>query len=180
MTKKKAEVETQSAAKLESNGFMLDEPGLRYINEVGIAFKKAGMARVGGRIIGLLLLAEQPMSVDEIAAALKVSRTAIVTNLQVGIAIGLIEIASRYSLGDHRREYYQIGVDGWEKSLKNGETQVKDMLELAQAGLRIVASDNYAARRRLREMEALYEFTMEWYASFEEGWARRRAELNFD
>lgn len=163
-------------AKLEAS---FDEASLQYIEEIGTLFEKSGVARVAGRILGLLLIARQPLNQAEIATTLQVSRASVSTNLQLLQAYNLTRITPRRKQAD-RRDYYEIAPGSWEKAFMNAEGKIKQVRDLARSGLKIVANDNKAAQRRLMEMEALYECYMEWWGTFTEAWEKRKTELRFD
>ncbi len=161
------------------NERLLDQASLHYIDELGLFFKRFGLSRIAGNVWGLLILAEHPLSIDEIAARLQVSRTAIVTNLQTLQAVAMVQVAPRRGRGD-RREYYQIGEDSWENMLKSGDERINLLLGLTKTGLNIIRTDNQEAYKRLKQMEAFFEFWQEWSETFEQAWEKRKTELNLD
>ena len=50
---------------------------IRFIEGMGMYFENQGIPRIGGRILGLLMVAHEPLSADAIARILKVSRASI-------------------------------------------------------------------------------------------------------
>ncbi len=169
------------ATKTESEESYLafDEANLQFIEEIGILFERQGVARVAGRIIGLLLLVPQPLNQEQIATILQVSRGSVSTNLQLGQTYQLIRIVPRRKAGD-RRDYYEISGGSWERAFLHAEQEAKVVRDLALTGLRIVDPDNKVAQKRLREMEALYACYLEWVPTFAEAWQKRKAELNLE
>lgn len=172
MTKKKEQPLSQD------NDLLLDEASLQYIHDMGDYFKKNGYSRVGGDTIGLLIVSHRALNIDEIAKRLGVSRTSVVTSIQLLQMVGLVEVAPRRR-GD-RREYYQLATDGWQQVMNAGVSRVKQMLKLIADGQRIVAQDNLVSRRHLREIKAYYEYWLEALGQIDEGWKKRRAELGLD
>ena len=55
----------------------------QFVERSGIFFQSEGLPRIGGRIFGLLLLADQAVSIDSIAQELKVSKPSVSTNTRV-------------------------------------------------------------------------------------------------
>ena len=51
-----------------------------FVGEMGLTFEADGFTRIGGRLFGHLLLADRPLSLDEIAAALRVSKASVSTD----------------------------------------------------------------------------------------------------
>src|SRR5439155_617535 len=82
----------------------LSASALEFIEAVGLFFERLGIARIGGRILGLLMLAERPLTLDEMAGLLLVSRASISTNARMSVAAGLVE---HVSWPGDRRDYYR-------------------------------------------------------------------------
>ena len=67
-------------------------PDLRkFIENVGMYFENSGIPRIGGRILGLLMITHEPLAAENIASILKVSRGSISTNMRMLIGSGLVE-----------------------------------------------------------------------------------------
>ena len=65
----------------------------RFIEGMGLYFESAGVPRIGGRMLGLLMIAHWPLSAEDLATILNVSRGSISTNLRVLLASGMVEKA---------------------------------------------------------------------------------------
>lgn len=154
-----------------------DEKALRYVEEMGAMFEKWGGVRAMGRIVGLLMMAARPLNAEEIAHALKISRSGVSTNLQMVQSANLVQVAPRRIHGD-RREYYEMSPGTWERAFLQVEEKAKDILKLAQSGLNSSSPENSAAVARFQEMEALSDFLMQWLAGFEKGWKERKEQGN--
>ncbi len=63
----------------------------QFIENMGLHYEDYGFARIAGRIIGLLLVSPRPISSEEMAEALQVSRSSISTNLRTLMLADLIE-----------------------------------------------------------------------------------------
>ena len=168
-----------SRTESEENYLAFDEATLQFIEEIGLFFEREGVARVAGRIIGLLMLTPQPLNQEQIATILQVSRGSVSTNLQLGQTYRLIRIVPRRKAGD-RRDYYEISGGSWERAFQHAAQEAQTVRDLALTGLRVVDPDNKAAQKRLREMEALYACYLEWIPTFNEIWQKRKAELNLE
>src|SRR5436309_4951811 len=86
----------------------------RFVEGMGRYFEQFGLSRIGGRVLGLLMLAEEPLSLDDMATTLSVSRASISTNIRLATASGLAELVTKP--GD-RRDYYLFTDDAWGHSL---------------------------------------------------------------
>ena len=54
-------------------------------------FESYGIPRIGGRILGLLLVADEPLSADSIASVLRVSCASVSTNFKLLLTSSLAE-----------------------------------------------------------------------------------------
>ena len=68
-----------------------------------------GVPRLGGRIFGVLLLSDRPLSLDEIAARSGSSKASASSNARLLERMGLVDRAT--SLGD-RKDYYHLSTSG--------------------------------------------------------------------
>ena len=75
----------------------------RFIENMGLYFENSGIPRIGGRILGLLMIAHDPLSAEDIAKILKVSRASLSTNLRLLTSSGLVE---KTSILHDRNTYY--------------------------------------------------------------------------
>src|SRR5512140_993717 len=75
----------------------------RFIQHMGAYFEGSGVPRIGGLILGLLIVAHEPLSAEEIASILKISRASVSTNFRILSAAGLAE---RFTSHDDHVTYY--------------------------------------------------------------------------
>jgi DNA-binding transcriptional regulator GbsR (MarR family) len=132
---------------------LLITPGLsKFIENLGRYFESYGIPRIGGRILGLLLIAHEPLSAESISAILKVSRASISTNFRLLSVVGLAE---KVSLPGDRTTYYVFPEAGFEKTVAVEIQSLSDLKGLAEQGLKALPSED-AARSR---MEMLIRWT---------------------
>jgi DNA-binding transcriptional regulator GbsR (MarR family) len=128
-------------------------PGLReFIESMGIYFERYALSRIGGRILGLLLISDRPLSLDDMARMLRVSRASVSTNMRLLTASSL---AQQVSFPGDRRDYYRYGPDTWERALLTELEGVQWLRRLAERGLVAASTSEIAARDKL---EVLLEF----------------------
>jgi len=65
----------------------------RFIDGMGMYFENQAIPRIGGRMLGALMIAHWPLSAEDLAAILKISRGSISTNMRMLLASGLVEKA---------------------------------------------------------------------------------------
>jgi len=125
-------------------------PGkLQFIEEMGLYFEHYGIPRIGGRVLGLLMLTDRPLTLDAMAAALAVARSSISTNVRIGVNGGMVE---RVSFPGDRRDYYRLAVDTWDSATRAGIESLIQMRRVAERGLGAMESDDEVARARLTDV----------------------------
>jgi DNA-binding transcriptional regulator GbsR (MarR family) len=148
----------------------MDEAARQFVEAVGLFFEDAGVPRIGGRLLGLLLLAERPLSLDQITRTLGVSRASVSTNSRMLLYTGMIE---RVSFPGDRRDYDQFSARGWESSVEADIKGTRALLRIMSEALTTLDPANTAGRTRLRESVAFYSFIAEELAAMIERWRSR-------
>jgi len=124
-------------------------PALReFIESMGIYFERYGLSRIGGRILGLLMVADHPVSLDDMATMLRVSRASISTNMRLITASNLAE---QISLPGDRRDYYRFGPDTWERALTTELDGIYWLRRIAERGLTAALASEFTAREHLED-----------------------------
>ncbi|MCG8352640.1 MAG: MarR family transcriptional regulator, partial [Chloroflexales bacterium] len=85
-----------------------------FIENMGLYYENQGVPRIGGRILGLLLMTVQQLSAEHIAATLAVSRSSVSTNIRLLLASGLVE---KVAFPGDRRDYYRFAPSAWERAI---------------------------------------------------------------
>jgi DNA-binding transcriptional regulator GbsR (MarR family) len=86
----------------------MDRRTAQFVERMGLTLESDGLPRIAGRIFGLLLVNEKALSLDELAAELRVSKASISTNARLLEHRGVLELVSRPA---DRRDYYRIPRD---------------------------------------------------------------------
>jgi len=111
----------------------LSQAELAFIERAGQHYEKTyGIARIGGRILGLLMIAAAPLTSEEIGGALTVSHGSISTNLRMLSALGLAEMVT---LPGDRRDYYRFSPVAWDEILSKRMKCIRELNDLACVGL---------------------------------------------
>ena len=87
----------------------------QFVERMGLLSETDGLSRIAGRLFGYLLLTAGDSSIDDMAAALAVSRASVSTEARRLAQIGIVERVSRP--GD-RRDYYSISPTGLSRFLE--------------------------------------------------------------
>ncbi len=143
----------------------------QFIENMGLHYEDYGVARIGGRILGLLLVAPRPVSSEEMADALQVSRSSISTNLRT---LQISDLVEKVSLPGERVDYYIFSPDAWQKALEMRLASIFDLKELAEQGLESLADESHPARARLQQMAAWVNLVEQAVQKMTEEWISRR------
>jgi len=120
-------------------------------------FEAQGLPRMGGRILGALLVAEPPeQTADQLAGTLDASRSSISTMTRLLEHFGLID---RVSKPGDRRLYYRNRPDAWHQRTLDGMDPVRHMRTLAEKGLRLMGG---APPEVLKGLVDMYQFYAYW------------------
>ncbi len=142
----------------------------QFIENMGLHFEEYGIPRIGGKILGLLLVATRPVSPEEMAEVLQVSRSSISTNLRTLQMAGL---ADRVSLPGERSDYYVFSDEAWENSLEMRLESVQNLREMAQEGLQGLAEE-HPARQRIDEIIDWTGLLQQAYEKLLQEWQSRK------
>ena len=123
-----------------------------FIEQMGLMAESDGMARIAGRIIGLLLLSEAPCDLESIAERLQVSHGSVSTNTRMLEQMGIIE---RMTAPGDRRVRFRIGADPAGQMLQRDLQRQQRMDALVQATLEALPSDA-VGRRNLEGMHVFH------------------------
>lgn len=141
-----------------------------FIERIGLLTEEEGFPRIAGRILGLLLVEEEPSSLDEMVEKLQVSKGSISTNVRMLEQLGILERVS--SPGD-RRDYYRLGEDPWENMFEVARKRLRHVLAVVEEGMEMLPEDREVGRRRLKEWSQFYSFLLDDLESKLERWRDR-------
>lgn len=132
----------------------MDQATLDFIESMGRQFEEDGAPRIAGRLFGLLMVQEEPSSLDDVADLLQVSKGSASSNARLLEQLGIAERVTR--AGD-RRDYYQISPDIGERTLERAVQGLNRMLQRLRAGSESVDGLTPAVRERFDGAIAFHE-----------------------
>jgi DNA-binding transcriptional regulator GbsR (MarR family) len=138
---------------LPNKDLKLEPADEEFVERVGRFFEGDAAPRTSGRMMGLLLLEPEELSIDEIADALRVSRASVSTNARQLESFGVVERVSR--LGD-RRDFYRIAPDLERTLLRHRMERLARVGELLEAGTETPAARDDRVRGRLRVLARMH------------------------
>lgn len=122
----------------------------RFIQHMGGYFESSGVPPIGGRVLGLLMIAHQPLSAEDIASILHVSRASLSINFRVLAAAGLAE---RYTSHADRTTYYVFPDTAWEQAMILGARRAESFKRIVEEGLAGLPEKDAARSHLLRGVE---------------------------
>jgi DNA-binding transcriptional regulator GbsR (MarR family) len=142
----------------------------RFVEEAGLLLEDAGLSRMAGRVLGRLLICDEPyQSARELADALQASGGSISASTRTLVQFGLIE---RVALPGQRRDYFQIRPGGWIQLLRARLQIAQRFVALAQRGLAL-AGEGAPQTERLAVARDIYAIGAEVAEELIDRWERR-------
>jgi DNA-binding MarR family transcriptional regulator len=163
---------------MREGGALIDErtlsPGVQsFIEKIGDYFIQFGLSRVAGRLLGLAMVVDRPLTLDDMATALGVSRASVSTNIRMIKAVGFVD---QVTMPRDRRDYYLFSADPWEARLRSSLVSADMFGALARRGLAVIDEEQDGfARAHLEEMLDFCEFMIEEERGRLQRWRERRA-----
>jgi DNA-binding transcriptional regulator GbsR (MarR family) len=142
----------------------------QFIENMGLHYETYDVPRIGGRILGLLMVNPDPLTSEEMSEALQVSRSSISTNLRTLLMTGLID---KVSIPGDRLDYYVFSRDAWLRIIELRLEEVLSLKEAAEEGLGNLKED-HPARLRISEMQNWAEMASDAYHRLSQQWQSRR------
>ena len=126
-----------------------------FVAEMGLTFEADGFTRIGGRLFGHLLLADRPLSLDDIADALRVSKASVSTDARRLFEKGVLVRSGKP--GD-RRDYWQIAPDFFASLMEYRVERWRRLNMVVGELKRRSPAPSPVVRARLRYMEDVYAY----------------------
>lgn len=149
------------------------------LREYGDGYHAFGLNRVMGHIVGLLLFANEPLSLDDIGKQL--GRTKGVVS-QIMRRLVERNLARKVLSAGTRKDYYEIHPSVFENAFRNNLELIRNNARIAHRlkDLAEQSDDESLAplQLRLAEMARFYELTEEHYEKFLEAWQKEREKLH--
>jgi hypothetical protein len=142
----------------------------RFVESMGRYFEQFGLSRIGGRLLGLLMIAEEPLSLDDMATTLSVSRASISTNIRLVTTTRMAELVTKP--GD-RRDYYQFTHDAWGQALHAEMNSLPPLRRMAARALAALDPGDHNARAQLEDLVDFCDFSIEEHHNMIARWRER-------
>lgn len=149
----------------------MDEAQQEYAEEIGVFFERFGLARMVGRVLGVLLVRPRDHSAEELASLLQASRGSISQATRVLVEWGLVRRASKPG---ERRDYFSIRPGAWGEVMRREVGWIGAFRELAARGLTVADSDEEGNQDSLEEMLDFFEYLEREYPAIIDRWQEEK------
>lgn len=144
---------------------------LEFLREYGEAYHSFGLPKLMGRIVGLLLYVDRPVSLDEITEHLNVSKGPVSQMVRRLRDHHLIE---RVWIPGDRKDFYRAEPDIFGRAFQNQMEQIRRNLRLAKKYRQQIADGNTditpTFSARMEEMTEFYEMMLDYHTRFLDAW----------
>ena len=149
-------------------------PGLqKFIDGMGMYFESQGIPRIGGRILGVLMIAHWPLSAEDLARILRVSRGSISTNMRMLLSSGMVEKAPT---SHSRTTHYAFSDEAMEQRIAAGIRSAQSYKRLVQQAAEVIPPRD-PARHHLDESLQWSDLLLEALNHAVEHWKQNHALL---
>jgi DNA-binding MarR family transcriptional regulator len=122
-----------------------------FLASLGQYLAEGGMPPAAGRMLGWLLLRDRPSSLDEVAEALQVSKSAASDHGRLLAHLGVVEVRRRPS---DRRDYYEASPQLCERLLEQCVRRMEALGGCLAEGVRVTGVPGNARKRIAQAVDA--------------------------
>ncbi len=141
-----------------------------FIEDVGLLFEESGHPRMAGRILGCLLISDQPhLSTSEIAETLQASKGSLSTMTRFLLQMGMLE---RVGMPGKRVDYFRIKKGAWPELVRHAVYELSALRKMVERGLELMQGKDYEMKERLEEARDLFAFLEREYPLLIERWEK--------
>ena len=149
----------------------MDDVEVEFIERFGLMSEEDGLPRIAGRIYGLLLLCGGPLTLDDIAERLQVSKTSVSTNTRLLDRLGAVERTSKP--GD-RRAFYRISPEAVGGHFDRIKERMNEVLRILEETIPRLDEEKCEARQRLAMMRDWHLFLLREMDDLVQRWKQER------
>lgn len=140
------------------------------VQRLGIHYEREGLPRIAGQVFALLLLSEPPLTLDDLAETLRVSKGSASTNVRLLERMGA---ARRVSRSGDRRDWWQVREDLTRARFRVAVQGIQDMQDVLEEVLPPLREEGGEGIRRLEALHAFHAFLLEELEGVMQRWEER-------
>ncbi|MCB0291424.1 MAG: MarR family transcriptional regulator [Calditrichaeota bacterium] len=142
------------------------------------AYRSFGLSKLMGRVVALLIFSPLPLSLDEIAAELEMSKGPI---SQITRRLSDHHLIRKIWKPGSRKDYYEIQPEIFENAFRNNFLLTQKNTRIAKKLKDDIAQANdpelSSLRQRIDEMERFYEIMEKHFQNFLDEWVVERERI---
>jgi DNA-binding transcriptional regulator GbsR (MarR family) len=124
-----------------------------FIERMGLISQAEGIPRISGRILGVLVLFDEPFSFAQLSEKLQVSRASISTNTRLLETLTIIE---RTTKRGERQDYFRLRKNPYVSLMRGVQTRMLYAQEVVEQTRQQLPEEWSGAQKRLQELEKFY------------------------
>lgn len=149
----------------------LHPAAVEFIEQLALIAEADGLPRIAGRIVGLLVIRQEPASFDEIVEQLQVSRGSVSTNTRLLESRGVIQRVSR--LGE-RKDLFEAGHDFLERMSEQHLQRQRAVQRISAEARKNLPASHARTKCALKQMEDLNALLVEATEKTLAAWKKRK------
>ena len=129
-----------------------------FIERMGAALEAQGLPRLAGQIFALLMLADEPPTLEEIAEELRISSGSVSANTRL---LESFELVERFTPRGERRVRHRVHEDPLPRLLAGSITRIAKVSSIIHDARTQLDSTRKATAKRLKAMEEAFDSFMD-------------------
>lgn len=149
-----------------------------FIQDYGEAYHAFGLPVLMGRIVGLLLFIDSPISLTDIASELGMSKGPV---SQIMRRLKDHNLINRVWVPGDRKDYYQADPNIFRNAFKNYINQIKGNLKLSDKYIQLMKDNDLenseSFKKRIKIMNKFYDLMIKHHNQFLDEWQEYKKSL---
>lgn len=125
----------------------------RLVERMGLQWESEGRPRIAGRLFAFMVVEDREFTLEELAAALNVSRGSASTNTRLLEAQGVIE---RIAKSGDRRVFYRLTADPYRAMIESHLKRIERTKDVVAQARKELTATTKKKHRRLTEIERFH------------------------
>lgn len=163
----------------------MDDIRHNIMEDIGQSYAKFGHSQLLGRVVGLLLCEDEPLTVDQMCEILEVTKTPV---NQICKRLEELKLIKRVWVKGERKHYYQIVLDVFLQAANNQMTLYEENLKMIENNLNLLLDKYSNSKNKSKEhlnivcqrfinMHEFHDKLIESYNNFIATWEEGRKHL---
>jgi DNA-binding transcriptional regulator GbsR (MarR family) len=140
------------------NGVTVDRAQRTFVDRMGQSTEMDGMSPIAGRLFAVLLLSDEPRSLDELAETLEVSKASVSTDARRLLERGIVE---RVTHAGDRRDYYELAGDFFAQVIRSRVARWRRIQQLIDEVRTSQSEPSAQVRSRFASIDEIQSFVVE-------------------